>query len=181
MIINDEMQFYVWFKTNTDFWDSDSYYNTKYYKSLFIIFVAYGEHFKKGYVLTIVYGYPSFELYSDYREFGTLMCYNKHKTNNHPYSFIGAQDITSHVNFSALCLWGYKNGLEYSGFTDQSRFLSALGFREQIKKNAIPGQDYLNFKNEMLLTQTLIKEMGTKFKVLIQQKDTPNHKLIGLA
>lgn len=136
---------------------------------------------KKGYVLTIDYGYPSSELYDDYRGYGTLMCYNKHKTNNKPYHYIGAQDITSHVNFSALCLWGFKNGLEYTGFTDQSRFLTSLGFRDHIKKKEIPGQDYFNFKNEMKLTQTLVHEMGSKFKVLIQHKDTPKHKLMGLA
>lgn len=139
------------------------------------------EHLKKGYVLTIDYGYPSFELYNEYRGYGTLMCYNKHKTNNKPYHYIGEQDITSHVNFSALCLWGFKNGLEFSGFTDQSHFLSALGFRDHIKKREIPGQDYFNFKNEMNLTQTLVKDMGSKFKVLIQQKDTPKHKLMGLS
>jgi SAM-dependent MidA family methyltransferase len=139
------------------------------------------EYLKKGYVLTIDYGYPSFELYNEYRGYGTLMCYNKHKTNNKPYHNIGAQDITSHVNFSALCLWGFKNGLQYSGFTDQSRFLSALGFKDHIKTKEIPGQDYFNFKNETNLTQTLIKEMGSKFKVLIQHKNTPEYKLMGLS
>lgn len=138
------------------------------------------KHLKKGYVLTIDYGYPSHELYSEYRSEGTLMCYSKHKTNAHPYHDIGAQDITAHVNFSAICLWGFKNGLNYSGYTDQARFLSALGFHDHLKKTELSGQEYLNFKKEMFLTNTLLKEMGTKFKVLIQHKDIETQKLTGL-
>ncbi len=137
-------------------------------------------YLKKGYVLTIDYGYPSHELYSEDRKAGTLMCYNKHKINSQPYHDIGEQDITSHVNFSAICLWGYKNGLEYSGFTDQRRFLSALGFRDHLKKTETPGQDYLNFKKERFLTDTLLREMGSKFKVLIQHKGVLKNNLKGL-
>jgi len=137
-------------------------------------------HLKKGYVLTIDYGYPSSELYNDQRKNGTLTCFNKHKINYHPYSYIGEQDITSHVNFSALCLWGHKNGLEYCGYTDQSRFLSALGFRDYLKKTEKPGQDYINFKREVALTYTLLEDMGKKFKILVQQKELPEHKLLGL-
>ncbi|MDP3556884.1 MAG: SAM-dependent methyltransferase [Bacteroidota bacterium] len=135
---------------------------------------------KKGYVLTIDYGHPSFEMYNEHRNKGTMNCYYKHSINENPYNNIGLQDITTHVNFSALCLWGYKNGLDYTGYTDQCRFLTALGFCNHLKKNEVPGQDYFNFKKELFLTQTLIKEMGTKFKVLIQQKNMPKYKLSGL-
>jgi len=135
---------------------------------------------KRGYVITIDYGYPSHELYHGYRSSGTLRCYHKHRINNHPYSSIGEQDITSHVNFSALCLWGFKNGLDYCGFTDQGCFLKALGFRDYLKKIQEPGQDYLNHRKESFLTQTLLEDMGSKFKVLIQQKGMPKKKLLGL-
>lgn len=134
----------------------------------------------KGYVITIDYGYPSFELYEDYRKNGTLMCFNKHKANSHPYRAIGEQDITSHVNFSAICLWGFKNGLDYCGFTDQDKFLLALGFMNSLRQKRLPGQDSLNFKKEMFLTQLLLQEMGSKFKVLIQQKGVPKYNLMGL-
>jgi len=138
------------------------------------------ESLQQGYVLTIDYGYPSHELYQSYRRNGTLICYNKHKINDRPYSSIGEQDITAHVNFSALCLWGYKNGLEFSGFTNQRQFLMSLGFPEYIKQTETPGEDYKNFKREMFLTQTLLKEMGDKFKVLIQHKELPKKELLGL-
>ncbi|HWY12638.1 MAG TPA: SAM-dependent methyltransferase [Bacteroidia bacterium] len=137
-------------------------------------------HLKKGYVLTIDYGYPSSELYSEHRKQGTLTCFKKHKINYHPYTYIGEQDITSHVNFSALCLWGYKNGLQYCGFTDQLHFLNALGFRDYLKMTEQPGNDYFNFKREVSLTRTLLNDMGEKFKILIQQKEIPEYKLLGL-
>jgi SAM-dependent MidA family methyltransferase len=139
-----------------------------------------GTHLKTGYVLTIDYGNPSFELYNAYRKDGTLICYNKHRINSNPYNNIGIQDITSHVNFSALCLWGFKNGLDYCGFTDQLRFLVGLGFSEHIKKKEVNGEDYLNYKKEMFLTQTLLKDMGPKFKILVQQKNVPKYELMGL-
>ncbi|MGZ3862296.1 MAG: class I SAM-dependent methyltransferase [Bacteroidia bacterium] len=136
---------------------------------------------KKGYVVTIDYGYSSAELYSEERKEGTLKCYSKHKVNSHPYSEIGEQDITSHVNFSALCLWGYKSGLGYCGYTDQGNFLSSLGFRNYIKSLETPENIYKNFRQEMSLTHTLLGDMGSKFKVLIQKKDVTENKLSGLS
>ncbi|HXB41850.1 MAG TPA: SAM-dependent methyltransferase [Bacteroidia bacterium] len=135
---------------------------------------------RKGYVMTIDYGYPSSELYCEQRRNGTLTCYNKHRINNQPYIHIGEQDITSHVNFSALCLWGFKHGLEYCGFTDQRNFLSSLGFRDYLKKTEKPGDYYRNFKREISLTYTLLEDMGRKFKILIQRKETPQYRLSGL-
>lgn len=136
---------------------------------------------KKGYVITIDYGFHSSELYQDYRRTGTLVCYNNHSVNDNPYNYIGEQDITTHVNFSALIHWGSKYGLEYCGFTDQGHFLLGLGFKEYLKKMLQePGPDYMNFKKELFLTRTLLVDMGRKFKVLIQGKGIPKHKLLGL-
>ncbi|MGZ3933290.1 MAG: class I SAM-dependent methyltransferase, partial [Bacteroidia bacterium] len=135
---------------------------------------------KKGYVMTIDYGFSSHELYQDYRNQGTLLCYNRHTTNRQPYRFIGKQDITTHVNFSALCLWGHTNGLEFCGYADQSAFLQSLGFHDYLKQSAQPGQDSINFKRELFLTNTLLRDMGSKFKVLIQQKQMPAQGLMGL-
>lgn len=136
---------------------------------------------KKGYVITIDYGYPSSELYRDHRRTGTLVCYNKHRINDNPYIDIGEQDITTHVNFSAVTHWGLKNGLEYCGFTDQGYLLLCLGFKDYLRKMVEePGPDYMNYKKELSLTQTLLVDMGRKFKVLIQGKNIPKQKLLGL-
>lgn len=138
---------------------------------------------KKGYVITIDYGYLSGELYSGRRSSGTLVCYNKHTINDNPYSNIGEQDITSHVNFSALSHFGSKYQLECCGLTSQAGFLLALGFKEYLRKllAAELGQDVMSMvKKESFLTHTLLIDMGLKFKVLIQQKGILKKELSGL-
>lgn len=123
---------------------------------------------KKGFVLTIDYGYPSSELYAEYRDSGTIMCYYRHTTSENPYAHAGEQDITSHVNFSALDHWGHKFGLERCGFTDQAHFLMGLGienYLETLQKN-----EPENYLKKMLPIKTLVLEMGEKFKILIQGK-----------
>lgn len=126
---------------------------------------------ENGFVLTIDYGYLSDELYSEPRQEGTLICYNKHRVNNEPYHNIGAQDITAHVNFSALQHWGAKDGLECCRFTDQAHFLQGLGFNELLQKMEMQGQDIaLVARKVAFLMHTFLLDLGVKFKVLIQKK-----------
>ena len=135
---------------------------------------------KQGFIITIDYGFPSFELYQDHRRSGTLLCYNKHGVNDNPYINIGEQDITSHVNFSALYYWGLKHGLERCGFTDQGHFLLSLGFEDYIKQALTTEKnESLKFRKLEFLTYTMLYDMGQKFKVLIQQKGIPKQKLSG--
>lgn len=133
----------------------------------------------KGYVMTIDYGYSSTEIYNMQRSKGTLVCYNKHKVSAYPYADIGRQDITSHVNFTALHLWGQKNGLNLCGYTDQARFLLSLGILDHLNR---AGEIYGNSdpEKEAFLKYALLVDMGRKFKVLIQGKDTPGQRLTGL-
>lgn len=133
---------------------------------------------KKGFVITIDYGYPAAELYQDYRSSGTLMCYYKHTANDNPYERTGEQDITSHVNFSALAHWGEKKGLELCGFTDQAHFLLGLGVEEYLKK--LQEREPGNYLKKMLQVKTLMMEMGEIFKVLIQKKGIECKELLGL-
>jgi SAM-dependent MidA family methyltransferase len=136
---------------------------------------------KKGYIITIDYGNVTTELYSARKSCGTLVCYNKHSVNDRLYNDIGKQDITSHVNFSALVHWGTTLGLDCCGLTDQANFLLALGFKDYLRQNAIQGQDLMSMvKKESFLTHMLLVEMGSKFKVLIQKKGIPAHPLSGL-
>jgi SAM-dependent MidA family methyltransferase len=131
---------------------------------------------KSGFVLTIDYGYSSSELYRPSRSCGTLLCYSNHQINDLPYQNIGQQDITSHVNFSALCRWGFKNGLICCGLTTQGQFLLSLGFRDHLLQTAGPGKNMFEAaRNASLITHTLLMDMGTKFKVLIQQKGILKH------
>ena len=136
---------------------------------------------EQGFVLTIDYGFTSSELYRQHRRLGTLTCYNNHKINDNPYQKVGDQDITAHVNFSALNHWGELNGLKCCGFTEQANFLRSLGLVEHLRK--MEGQSNPSDSgtmNNMVLLHTLLMDMGTKFKVLIQQKGMQESKLSGL-
>ncbi len=87
---------------------------------------------QRGYLLTIDYGYPASRYYSPARPQGTLKCYYRHRHHDNPYVHIGQQDITAHVNFTALELWGEVCGLQTIGFTQQGLFLMALGLGDRI-------------------------------------------------
>jgi SAM-dependent MidA family methyltransferase len=140
-----------------------------------------GEALKKGFVLTIDYGFPSKELYSGNRSNGTVLCYYRHTINDCPYRNIGDQDITAHVNFSALYHWGLKNKLEYAGFTNQSYFLLTLGLTDHIRTmEQTAKDDSLTTNQKALLINTLLMDMGTMLKVLIQHKNLPKPILTGL-
>jgi SAM-dependent MidA family methyltransferase len=137
---------------------------------------------RRGYLLTIDYGYTNLEMYKPSRSQGTMLCYHRHKVNDSIYAHIGAQDITCHVNFSALSHWGAKNGLNECGFTSQSNFLMALGFRNELFKMLSAEKDVMQAAvKATAISNTLLMDMGSKFKVLIQEKGMQQEKLSSLA
>ena len=139
-----------------------------------------GKKLNKGYVITIDYGYPSAELYKPYRMRGTLLCYHKHKYSENFYENVGLQDITSHVNFSALKYYGRLAGLEFLGFTDQAHFLTNLGLLD-ILNELQQRDDYESYERiNRLKSLVLPKGMGEKFKVLVQYKNVKNPDIKGL-
>jgi SAM-dependent MidA family methyltransferase len=85
-----------------------------------------------GFVLTLDYGYPAARLYAPWRRDGTLLCFFRHTTSTDPYSRIGRQDITAHVDFTALARAGGEHGLTAVGFASQQNFLGALGIGEAL-------------------------------------------------
>lgn len=136
---------------------------------------------KKGFVLTIDYGFPSRVLYDRHRNKGTLVCYHKHMINYSPYTNIGEQDITTHINFSALCHWGYHNGLDLGGYTNQAHFLQGLGLASHLKEMEEKGEMQSWTSDEKLsLIRTLLMDMGQKFNVLIQYKGLRKPLLSGM-
>jgi SAM-dependent MidA family methyltransferase len=92
---------------------------------------------QRGYVLTIDYGYPASQYYSPARQQGTLQCFYQHRSHDNPYLNIGQQDITAHVNFTALQKQGQQSGLETIGFTQQGLFLMGLGLGDRLVANNI--------------------------------------------
>lgn len=135
---------------------------------------------KKGYVITIDYGYSAAELFCERHSRGTIVCYHNHTVNDCPYDNIGRQDITSHVNFSALDHWGMKSGLCNCGFTSQAGFLLGLGLNEYLIQTMNQSKTLSDLKRNALLKYLLLIDMGDKYKVLIQQKRAPQQALTGL-
>jgi SAM-dependent MidA family methyltransferase len=137
---------------------------------------------RKGFVLTIDFGYPAEELYAPYRKEGTLLCYHRHQTSEKFLERLGEQDITSHVNFTGLIRKGEEVGLRFAGLVPQYQFLIGLGLLQEMKSlgEELSEADGLNLR---LTLKHLIEPeagMGEVFKVLIQHKGVENPRLDGL-
>jgi SAM-dependent MidA family methyltransferase len=132
-----------------------------------------GQILGRGFVLTIDYGYRAEELYAPYRRGGTLMCYHRHTAGEDPFIRIGRQDITAHVDFSALQHSGRGAGLEPLWFGEQYRFLMALGFVEALMElEAQQSDENVARALRLTLKNLILPEggMGETFKVLVQGK-----------
>jgi SAM-dependent MidA family methyltransferase len=134
-----------------------------------------------GFVITVDYGYSAEELYSPLRREGTFLCYQGHKALANPYANVGLQDMTAHVDFTSLIVWGEGYGLHLAGMVPQYRFLLSLGILEQAAQ-AGEGKGEWEALNERLTIKNLILPggMGQGFKVLIQHKGVDTPQLNGL-
>ncbi|MGH7166192.1 MAG: class I SAM-dependent methyltransferase, partial [Nitrospiraceae bacterium] len=81
----------------------------------------------RGFVITIDYGHTAQDLYGPDRQRGTLLCYYHHLASEDPYTRVGLQDMTAHVDFTSLAAVGEESGLHVTGFTNQMSFLMGLG------------------------------------------------------
>ncbi len=124
-----------------------------------------------GYVLTIDYGYPASRYYNPRRSQGTLKCYYHHRHHDNPYVNIGQQDITAHVDFTALERWGDRCGLDKVGFTQQGLFLMALGLGSRIAALSYQEQSISQLLQRRESLHELINPLGLGgFGVLVQSK-----------
>jgi SAM-dependent MidA family methyltransferase len=89
---------------------------------------------KRGFLLTIDYGEKAKALYTRERREGTLLCYYQHSANDRPLVRPGQQDITAHVNFSALIEEGRRHGLRLKTFTTQRAWLQDMGIAEELER-----------------------------------------------
>lgn len=138
-----------------------------------------GRRLERGYVLTIDYGHPAAELFDEHHMRGTLLAYRNHRTSEDFYASPGEQDLTAHVNFTALELWGKRAGLETAGFTSQTAFLLALGQGNEFADLYDERQSEAEHTKARLQLKTLIhpEGMGERFHVLIQRKDVGASRL----
>lgn len=125
----------------------------------------------RGMVLLIDYGFPRREYYHVQRSGGTLMCHYRHRAHPDPLVLPGLQDITAHVDFTALAEVASEAQLTVAGFTAQAYFLLSSGLNEMTAAS-----DPNDVRQHVLLMQqvkklTLPSEMGELFKVMALTRD----------
>ena len=126
---------------------------------------------QRGYIISIDYGYIADRYYNPMRTQGTLQCYYQHAHHHDPYINIGNQDLTAHVDFTALQNQGELLGLQTVGFIQQGMFLMALGLGERIATISSSGGDIQSLLRRRQNLHQLIDPMGLgKFGVLIQSQ-----------
>ncbi len=132
---------------------------------------------KEGFIITIDYGYPAWQYYSEDYPQGTLQCYYRHQKSDNPYIKIGLQDITCHVNFTSLKKWAEEMGFRTIGYTGQGRFIVSMGIEEIIKEIITP--DEYPFEVARIKSLLLPSGMGEGHKVMVHYRGSGEPLLRG--
>ena len=121
----------------------------------------------KGAAFLFDYGFPAHEYYVDARVGGTLMCHYRHHAHPDPFFLPGLQDITSHVDFTAMALAAQDAGLEVLGYMNQAGFLLGCGIGDLLLRT--DPNDAVRYLPQSKAVQKLLSpaEMGELFKVLV--------------
>lgn len=135
----------------------------------------------QGLILLIDYGFPHAEYYHPDRSTGTLMCHYRHYAHTNPLLWPGLQDITAHVDFTAIAEAASMENLSVSGYASQAGFLLGCGIAECLQNRLINANDAEEYTlNQHLKKLTLPNEMGELFKVIGLTRNV-NKKLRGFS
>jgi SAM-dependent MidA family methyltransferase len=131
-------------------------------------------HLDRGVVMLIDYGFPAREYYHAQRSDGTLMCHYRQHAHDDPLCLVGLQDITAHIDFSALAVAARQSGFALSGYANQAQFLINCGITEVLA--ATPADNIEAYAPLSAQAQKLTSpaEMGELFKVIALGK---NHRV----
>ncbi|MFQ5878333.1 MAG: class I SAM-dependent methyltransferase [Acidobacteriota bacterium] len=152
---------------------------------------------ERGYVLIVDYGYEARGLYHPARRRGTLLAYHGHRTGEDFLRNPGEQDLTAHVDFTALARAAERAGARRLGLVSQARFLLALGALDlwsdpeipaAPESTAVPGDRSRAARlvralreREALKELILPQRMGERFQVLVLSAGEAPGDLSGLA
>ncbi len=128
---------------------------------------AWGDVLERGALLLIDYGFPRHEYYHPQRRSGTLRCHYRHRAHDDPFFLPGLNDITSHVDFTAIAEAGSEAGLALLGYRPQAEFLLDCGVLDLLAGTAQDSDArYLRSAADV---QRLLSpaEMGELFKVMV--------------
>ncbi len=125
---------------------------------------------KRGVVLLVDYGFPEREYYHPDRDQGTLMCHYRHYAHTDPFIYPGLQDITAHVDFTAVASAAFEVGFKIVAYTNQANFLMSLGILSNTDTAMLDVQQH--YKHAQAIKKLLLpSEMGELFKVIALQKN----------
>jgi len=132
----------------------------------------------------IDYGFPAREYYHFQRHDGTLMCHIRHHAHGDPFAYPGLQDITAHVDFTAVARAALHHGLALEGYGTMASWLIDTGLLEVLE--ATPVTDEVHYLPAVSAVQKLLSpaEMGELFKVLVLgrgQTSAPASAALGLS
>jgi SAM-dependent MidA family methyltransferase len=136
-----------------------------------------------GVLLLIDYGYPAAELYDPKRAHGTLLAYVGHRAHENVLANVGRQDLTAHVDLTAVERAATNNGLGLIGRTTQAEFLVALGLGEMLE--AIQRDPRTSIEEYLALRSSVVRLLDPaatgKFAVLAFGRNFPHTELRGLS
>ena len=121
---------------------------------------------QEGVMLLIDYGYPRHEYYHPQHSSGTLMCHYRQRAHDDPFLWPGLQDITAHVDFTAVAEAALAANLEVSGYTTQAFFLLDSGLDDFLQQaGPTDSMPYMQLAQQAK-TLILPGEMGERFKCI---------------
>lgn len=153
-------------------------YQTEFNLAAQGLIASLSDMLQQGVILLIDYGFPRHEYYHAQRSAGTLMCHYRHYAHSDPFLHPGLQDITAHVEFTAVAEAGVANGLNLLGFCSQAQFLINCGITELLQRYS--PTEMMTYAAVAAQAQKLLSpaEMGELFKVIALGREYPN-PLIG--
>lgn len=122
------------------------------------LFASLAAALRRGAALFLDYGYPRTAYYHVERSMGTLICHYRQRAHGDPFLYPGLQDITAHVDFTAVAEAATAAGFELAGYTTQAHFLMALGIAAFADEGMEPARQ--------VKLLTLPEEMGERFKAI---------------
>ena len=130
-----------------------------------------GQMLEQGLILMLDYGFAASEYYHPQRGAGTLMCHYRHQAHDDPFFLPGLQDITAHVDFSAMAQAASEAGLVLSGYASQANFLINCGLTELLARTS--PDDPAAYLPLVAQVQKLMSpaEMGELFKAIALGKN----------
>ena len=134
-------------------------------------FKGLSDALQTGVIFCVDYGCSHNDYYHPDRIRGTLICHYRHRAHDDPFVYIGLQDLSASVDFTAVAEAGFESGLSIEGYTTQAHFLLGCGLADLLDENEDKSSDHYLRSSQQVKTLTLPGEMGERFKVIALTKE----------